>query len=193
METNHVPPGHNARNREGYVYLVLFVASIWAANYFVTRVGATCVPAGPCLIPVWPGIMAPSGVLMIGAGFTLRDLVQRRLGKTWAMLAIVVGALLSAYLSTSLAIASGTAFLLSELLDLLVYTPLQRKNLILATVASNVVGLTVDSMVFLSLAFGSLRFLEGQIIGKAWMTVAALPLVAWIRRRERAHEELRVD
>ena len=28
--------------------------------------GAVCVPNGPCLVPVWPGIMAPSGVLMVG-------------------------------------------------------------------------------------------------------------------------------
>jgi hypothetical protein len=100
------------------------------------------------------------------------------------MASIAVGALLSAYLSPSVALASGVAFLVSEMLDLMVYTPLQARNLILATVASNVVGLVVDSALFLSLAFGSLRFIEGQIIGKAWMTLVALPIVAWIRRAE---------
>ena len=31
------------------------------------NVGTVCVPNGPCLIPVAPGLMAPSGVLLIGA------------------------------------------------------------------------------------------------------------------------------
>jgi hypothetical protein len=53
-------------------------------------------------------------------------------------------------------------------------------------VASNVVGLVVDSAVFLFLAFGSLRFIAGQIIAKAWMTLLALPLIALPRRRDAA-------
>lgn len=169
---------------DGWLYLVLFIGSIWLANYLVSRVGVICPPQGPCLVPVWPGIMAPSGVLAIGLSFTLRDLVQRRLGRGVTIAAIVIGAALSAVLSPRLALASGAAFLLSESLDLLVYTPLQERNLIVATVASNVVGLVVDSLVFLSLAFGSLRFLDGQIIGKTWMTLLALPVVAYLRRRE---------
>jgi uncharacterized PurR-regulated membrane protein YhhQ (DUF165 family) len=172
--------------RDGWLYTILFVGSIWLANYLIGHVGVVCAPPGPCLIPVWPGIIAPSGVIAIGASFTLRDLVQRRLGRGVAVGAIVTGALLSAFLSPALALASGTAFLLSELLDLLVYTPLQEQNLIAATVASNIVGLVVDSIVFLFLAFGSLRFIEGQIIGKAWMTLLALPVVALLRRRDAA-------
>ena len=46
------------------------------------------------------------------------------------------------------------------------------------------VGLVVDSMVFLWLAFGSLDFLPGQIIGKAWMVLASIPLIALLRRRD---------
>jgi queuosine precursor transporter len=42
----------------------------------------------------------------------------------------------------------------------------------------------VDSVVFLWLAFGSLEFLLGQIVGKAWMVLLSIPLVAWLRRRE---------
>ena len=45
-------------------------------------------------------------------------------------------------------------------------------------------GLVVDSIVFLWLAFGSLDFLLGQIIGKAWMVLLAIPLVAYLRRRD---------
>jgi adenylosuccinate synthase len=43
-------------------------------------------------------------------------------------------------------------------------------------------GLVLDSVVFLQLAFGSLEFLPGQLLGKASMTVVALPLLALARR-----------
>ena len=99
------------------------------------------------------------------------------------MAAVIVGAALSAILSPALALASGTAFLLSEGLDLAVYTPLQRRNLVAAVAASNVVGFIVDSAVFLFLAFGSLAFIEGQLLGKAYMTLLALPGVWYLRRR----------
>ncbi len=128
---------------------------------------------------------APSGVLAIGIGFTLRDLVQRRLGIRVTVLAVVAGALLSAALDTSLALASGVAFLLAETLDLFVYTPLQRRRLVAAVVASNAVGVVVDSLVFLTIAFGSLSLLHGQVIGKAWMTLVAIPAVYAIREWER--------
>jgi hypothetical protein len=41
-------------------------------------------------------------------------------------------------------------------------------------------------MIFLQLAFGNLDFLLGQVVGKAWMVLLALPFVAWIRRRDAA-------
>jgi len=44
-------------------------------------------------------------------------------------------------------------------------------------------GLVVDSIVFLWLAFGSLEFLSGQVVGKAWMVLLSIPFVAWLRRR----------
>jgi uncharacterized PurR-regulated membrane protein YhhQ (DUF165 family) len=84
----------------------------------------------------------------------------------------------------ALVIASAVAFLLSEFADLGVYTPLARRGLVLAVVASGVAGLIVDSIVFLWLAFGSLDFLSGQVVGKAWMVLLSIPLVAWLRRRD---------
>jgi hypothetical protein len=129
--------------------------------------------------------MAPSGVLMIGAALVLRDLVQRRLGIGFGIGAIVAGAAISAAIAPpSLVFASAVAFLLSEFADFSVYTPLARRGLVTAVVASSAAGLIVDSVVFLWLAFGSLEFLLGQIIGKAWMVLLAIPLVAYLRRRD---------
>jgi queuosine precursor transporter len=47
----------------------------------IGHVGAVCPPGGPCLNPVAPGVMTPSGVLMIGLALVLRDLVHRELGR----------------------------------------------------------------------------------------------------------------
>jgi queuosine precursor transporter len=170
---------------EGAVFLVLFCLTIPAANWMIGHVGTLCPATGPCLVPVAPGILAPSGVLMIGAALVLRDLVQRRLGVEFGIAAVIAGAAISAGVAPpSLVVASATAFLLSEFADFAVYTPLARRRLVAAVVASSMVGLVVDSIVFLWLAFGTLDFLLGQIIGKAWMVLLAVPLVAWLRRRD---------
>lgn len=164
----------------GYLFLVLFIGTIFLANYLVQNVGTICYP--PCVVPVWPGLYAPSGVLAVGLALTFRDLVQRYLGLRYTFIAIILGTLLSAMIDPYLGLASGIAFLLSETSDLLVYTPLQRNGFILAVLLSNTVGLVVDSMVFLTIAFGSLEFLPGQVVGKFWMTLIALPVI-WLLRK----------
>ena len=171
---------------EGFLFLLGFGLCIPAANWLIGNVGTVCVPGGgPCLIPVAPGLLAPSGVLMVGLALVLRDLVQRRLGLGWAGAAVLAGAALSALLALpALVVASAAAFLVSEAADLAVYTPLQRRGLVLAVALSSVVGLVLDSVVFLLLAFGSLDYVAGQVVGKLWMVLASLPLVAWLRRRD---------
>jgi hypothetical protein len=84
--------------------------------------------------------------------------------------------------SPSLALASGLAFFSSELADFVVYTPLLRRGWLVALVPANLVGCVVDSLVFLSLAFGSLSLLGGQVLGKSWMTLLAVVLLAPLRR-----------
>jgi uncharacterized PurR-regulated membrane protein YhhQ (DUF165 family) len=170
---------------EGFLYLIAFTLCIPAANWMLGNVGTVCPPDGPCLLPVGFGLMAPSGVLMAGLALVLRDLVQRRLGKLWSLAAILFGALLSWWLAPpALVVASAVAFLLSELADFAVYTPLQERRLILAVVLSSLVGLVVDSMVFLYLAFGSLDFIAGQIVGKSWMVLLAIPVIWLIRESD---------
>jgi queuosine precursor transporter len=181
-----VVPPEQQRSWEGVVFLILFALTIPLANWLIGHVGTSCVgPQGPCVVPVAPGLMAPSGVMMAGIALVLRDLVQRRLGVAISALAIVFGSGLSALLApASLVVASATAFLLSEFADLAVYTPLARRRLVAAVIASSSVGLVVDSVVFLWLAFGSLDFLAGQVVGKAWMVLLSIPFVAWLRRRD---------
>jgi uncharacterized PurR-regulated membrane protein YhhQ (DUF165 family) len=169
--------------RVGLAAFAGFLALVPLANWMIQHVGTVCVPQGPCLVPVAPGLMAPSGVLTVGAALVLRDVVQRCLGLMFGVVAIVVGAGLSTLVApASLVVASGTAFLISEFADFAVYTPLQQRRLMLAVVASSCLGLVVDSVVFLSLAFGSLDFLLGQVVGKLWAVVVSVPFIRLLRR-----------
>jgi queuosine precursor transporter len=76
------------------------------------------------------------------------------------IVAILVGALLSwvVTLNRDLAVASALAFLFGELAN------------------------SIDSILFLQIAFGGLDFIEGQIIGKLWTTVFAVVLLLAVRR-----------
>ncbi|SES04119.1 VUT family protein [Streptomyces qinglanensis] len=161
------------------VALTAYVATIPAANMLVTHVGA---------VPVGFGYAAPAGVYMVGLALVLRDLAREAAGRAAILAAIATGAVLSWLLATpELAIASTAAFALSETLDYAVYEPLRRRGLLVAMAASNAVGLLADSVVFLWLAFGSLAFLPGQLVGKAWMTAAAITVIfAWRARRPEA-------
>ena len=157
------------------IFLIGYIATIFAANWAIATLG---------LVPVGFGLLAPAGVYFAGLAFTLRDLTQDRLGRIWTVVAILAGAALSALVSPQFALASGAAFLFSETADFLVYTPLREHHWLGAVVASNLVGLTIDSLLFLWLAFGSLDFLPGQVVGKAWMTVLAVALL-WLWRRQK--------
>lgn len=151
----------------------------------IGHAGTFCVPDGPCMVPVWPGIAAPSGVVVIGVALVLRDLVQRRLGLIWSLAAIAAGAVISWAISPpQLVLASVVAFFFSELADTLVFTPLQRRGLVLAVLASGLIGICIDSVLFLTLAFGSLSFLAGQIIGKIWSLLVALPFIHLLRQND---------
>jgi queuosine precursor transporter len=118
-------------------------------------------------------------VLVIGLALVLRDFVQCHLGRDRTITAILVGAALSAIVAPpALVLASMASFLLSELADMGVYTPLrERHRLALAVLASGLVGAIVNSVVFVLLALGSVDFIEGPILGKLWASLAAFGLL----------------
>lgn len=164
------------------ILILAYMATIPAANYLIGHVGM-CVPDGPCLITVAPGIMAPSGVLMIGAALLLRDLVQRQYGIVWSLGCIVAGAALSFFVAVpAIALASGTAFLFSELVDFAAYTPLARRRFYLALLFSVAAGAFADSAIFLFMAFGSLDHMLGQVIGKLYAVIAFATLAPFVRK-----------
>lgn len=155
--------------------LAAYIATIPAANWLVTEFGAQ---------PVGFGYVAPAGVYAVGLALVLRDLLREAAGRSAVLAAIAVGAVLSWWLADpALAVASTAAFLVAETLDFAVYEPLRRRGLLVAMLASNAVGLATDSLIFLKLAFGSLEYLPGQLLGKTWMTLAAVAVIAVIQRR----------
>ncbi|MEV4288485.1 VUT family protein [Nonomuraea bangladeshensis] len=162
----------------GSAALLAYIATIPAANLAVTHLG---------VVPVGFGYAAPAGVYMVGLALVLRDLSRETAGRIAVLVAIAVGIVLSYLLADPrLAMASAMAFAVAELADFGVYEPLRQRGLIVAMVASNAVGLLCDSLLFLKLAFGSLAYLPGQILGKVWMTLAAVGILALLRRRRRA-------
>ena len=164
--------------------VLAYLATIVLANWLTATYG---------LVPVGFGLVATAGTYAAGFAFVARDAVQDAAGRAWVFAALAVGAVLSWWLSTpALAVASAVAFGVSELADMAVYTPLRRKGYVRAAVASNLVGSVVDTLLFLWLAgFGLAPLVvAGQLVGKAWVTVAVVVLVviarAVLRHRVRA-------
>ena len=183
------------KNVEGVIFLALYCLTIPTANWMIGHVGTACIANGPCVVPVAPGLNAPSGVLLIGAALVLRDLVQRRLGVEFGIGAIIAGAAISAGLSPpSIVVASASAFLLSEAVDFAVYTPLARNRLVLAVVVSSMIGLVVE-LVHLPLVGLRLARLFGRAGRRQSLDGATIDpvcgLLAPPRRAARPHPRLR--
>ncbi len=162
----------------GFLACGMYAALIVLANWAIHRYG---------FVPVGFGLVAPAGTYFAGAVFVARDTVQMTLGRRWVLGAILVGALLSFGTSATLALASGTAFLVGELSDWAIYTPIaERGRVVLAVLVADTVGLLFDTFLFLWLAFGSVDHWQGTALGKEWMTIAALPVIWGLRRTWRA-------
>jgi uncharacterized PurR-regulated membrane protein YhhQ (DUF165 family) len=162
----------------------VYVAAIVLSNYAITHWG---IPAGPGvhLTPVGFGLYAPSGVWFAAVSFPARDVTQRLGGRWLGIVAILVGAAVSYKISNPhIAVASGVTYLCSESADFAVYTPLQRRWFVPAVFASGCVAIVVDSALFLHLAgIYSLPSLEGLILGKFWVILAAVPVTWMLRNR----------
>lgn len=157
----------------GLACAALYILTIYLANWAITEWG---------IVSVGFGLVAPAGVYFAGLAFTLRDAVHEALGRTSVLACIGLGAIASWQVSSAFAIASATAFLVSELADMAVYTPLRERRPALALLSSNVVGAMVDSLIFLWLAFHSLQFFWGQVVGKTWVTLPFVLLVFIYKR-----------
>lgn len=158
------------------VWLLGFIVTIFLANLTLREFG---------IVNIGFGLMAPAGVFWAGLAFTMRDFTHEAMGRTGVLVAIVIGCLLSFALEDAqrIALASALAFGVSELADMLVYERIRAKSWIASIAASNTVGTLIDSALFLWVAFGSLAFIEGLIVGKLVMILPVILFLALWRAK----------
>lgn len=155
---------------------IAYLATVIGANWLITTYG---------IVPIGFGLAAPAGVYAVGIALVLRDLVQWSIGRWASLVAVAAGSVLSYLVADpAIATASAAAFTLSELLDFAVFTWITRRGNRWASgvAAAGLLGAILDSAVFLSLAFGSLEFLPGQVLGKLYGIALASVLIAARRR-----------
>jgi hypothetical protein len=101
--------------------------------------------------------------------FLVTDLTNRRLGPGIARRVVYAGfgaaAVLSAFLATPrIAVASATAFLVAQLLDIIVFHRLRDRVWWTPPLVSSLLGSAVDTLLFFSMAFAG--------TGVPWVTLA---------------------
>ena len=105
------------------------------------------------------------GAFSYPVAFLITDLANRKYGKAVAKrivyIGFVLGVALTLYFSTDfsnliskrIAIGSGSAFLIAQLLDVQVFDRLRKKVWFVAPLISSLIGSSVDTFLFFSIAF----------------------------------------
>ena len=105
------------------------------------------------------------GALSYPVAFLITDLSNRRYGKNVAKkivyLGFALGIFLTLYFSTNysdlisirIAIGSGTAFLVAQLIDVHIFDRLRNKVWYLAPLTSSLIGSSIDTFLFFSISF----------------------------------------
>ena len=105
------------------------------------------------------------GAFSYPVAFLITDLANRSYGKLIARkivyIGFVIGVSFTLLFSTSfadlisvrIAVGSGTAFLVAQLLDVQIFDRLRRKKWFIAPLTSSLIGSTVDTFLFFSIAF----------------------------------------
>ena len=105
------------------------------------------------------------GAFSYPVAFLITDLSNRRYGKNTAKkivyLGFILGVILTFYFSTNysdlisirIAIGSGTAFLVAQLIDVNIFDKLRNKIWFAAPLASSLIGSSIDTFLFFSISF----------------------------------------
>ncbi len=105
------------------------------------------------------------GAFSYPVAFLITDLANRKYGKAVAKrivyIGFVLGVALTLYFSTDfsnliskrIAIGSGSAFLIAQLLDVHVFDSLRKKVWFVAPLISSLIGSSIDTFLFFSIAF----------------------------------------
>ena len=105
------------------------------------------------------------GALSYPVAFLITDLSNRRYGKNTAKkivyLGFALGVFITLYFSTNysdlisirIAIGSGTAFLVAQLIDINIFDKLRKKIWFAAPLVSSLIGSSIDTFLFFSISF----------------------------------------
>ena len=105
------------------------------------------------------------GAFSYPIAFLITDLANRSYGKVIARkivyIGFIIGILFTLLFSTNfadlisvrIAIGSGTAFLVAQLLDVQIFDKLRKKKWFVAPLTSSLIGSTVDTFLFFSISF----------------------------------------
>jgi len=105
------------------------------------------------------------GAFSYPIAFLITDLANRSYGKTVARKIVYVGFIIGVtftlifstdyanLISIRIAIGSGTAFMIAQLLDVQIFDKLRKKKWFIAPLTSSLIGSTVDTFLFFSIAF----------------------------------------
>ena len=105
------------------------------------------------------------GAFSYPIAFLITDLTNRSFGKNFARKIVYFGFFLGIgftilfstdfadYISIRIAIGSGFAFLVAQLLDVQIFDKLRKKEWFIAPLTSSIIGSTVDTFLFFSIAF----------------------------------------
>ncbi|MDB9811430.1 queuosine precursor transporter [Candidatus Pelagibacter sp.] len=105
------------------------------------------------------------GALSYPVAFLITDLANRSYGKKVARKIVYLGFIIGIVftflfttnyadlISVRIAIGSGTAFMISQLLDVQIFDQLRKKKWFVAPLTSSLIGSTVDTFLFFSISF----------------------------------------
>ena len=105
------------------------------------------------------------GALSYPVAFLITDLANRSYGKLVARKIVYIGFVIGVsftllfstnfadLISVRIAIGSGTAFLVAQLLDVQIFDQLRKKKWFIAPITSSFIGSTVDTFLFFSISF----------------------------------------
>lgn len=143
------------------MYVLIYLVAIVMANLAVIYFGPSA--------SIWIAF------LFIGLDLSLRDKLHDtwRGKRLWPKMLILIcsGSLITValnYEAMQIAIASAVAFLGAGVGDAIIYSLLGKKKYLIRSNGSNVVGAALDSIIFPTLAFGSLMplIILGQFLAK---------------------------
>lgn len=148
------------------VAVAAMVAVVAASNFLVQF------PVAVTLGPVNLGDILTWGAFSYPCAFLVTDLTNRHFGPQRARLVVVCGfavaVVLSIWLATPrIAIASGTAFLVAQFLDIAIFDRLRRSAWWHAPLFSSLVSSALDTVLFFGLAFAAPFVALDTMFGRA--------------------------